>query len=554
MTGLWASAVLAVLAAEPVPADVYAVVVGHNGGVEGLPALRFADDDALRMARTFSAVPGHQATWVLAQPDETTLQTLQAAQLAVPVMREPTRAALFAARDELKARLSKRPGGRRATVYLFYAGHGVAGRLLLKPEGGTPAIEAGVTGEELKLFAASLPADDVVLFVDACRAQSLFTARGASGPDLSARIAALEEKAVTVRLGVLAAAQSTQPAGETDRLQGGFFSHVLASGLLGGADVDGDEVVRFGELAAFVAFHTERLTGQRPWFEPPGGDLQSPTVRLRGATRLRLSEDTAGRLQISSLAGVPYFAEVNKAKGRPIRLALPAGKYHVVRSTEGARATADVELTAGQEQALASDGFTAQAAVAERGSDDEGFSSPFTASVVAALDSGFVSGREPSISGQAWRHALDVAYQFSPAPFGLSGLEHGVEVGYRLALGNLVVGPKIAFRSSGFSNGQMRRLGVLLQAGWKFEPLPWLELSPWGGIGFKSVWTEGPGAGANPFSPGFGLGVRVSARIRPGLSIFLDGRYELVWVRLKDEPAHQPRGEPAAVLGVSLWL
>jgi hypothetical protein len=541
---------MSVLAAEPAATDVYAVVIGHNGGREGLPALRFADDDALRMARTFSAVPGHRTTWVLVQPDDATRTTLQSAGLPLPSMREPTRAALFAARDELRALLETRPAGRRATVYLFYAGHGIDGRLLLKPEG--EAAEGGVSGEELKLLAASLPADDVVLFVDACRAQSLFTARGASGPDLSARIEALNEKAAAVRLGVLAAAQSNQPAGETDRLQGGFFSHVLASGLLGGADADGDEVVRFGELAAFVAFHTERLTGQRPWFEPPGGDLRSATVQLHGATRLRLSEDTSGRVQISSLAGVPYFAEVNKAKGRAIRLALPAGRYRVVQSAEGARATADVELTAGQEQPLAAAGFTSSQAVAERGGEDEGFSSPFTASVVAALDSGFVSGREPSVSAQTWRHALDVAYAFSPAPFGLQGLEHGVEAGYRFAIGSLVIGPKVSFRSSGFSSGQLRRLGVLLQAGWKWEPLKWLELSPWAGVGFKSVWVDGPRSAAAPFSPGFGVGLRVSARVRAGFSVFVDGRYELAWVSLDGTRAAY--GEPALVVGVSLWL
>ncbi len=531
-----AAALTAVLAAN---ADVYALVIGHNGGAEGLPALRFADDDALRMARTFSAVPGHQQTWVLARPDDATRATLETAGLALPVTREPSRAALFAARDELKARLAARPADRRAIVYLFYAGHSANGQLLL--EG------AGITGEELKLLAATLPADDVVLFVDACRAQSLFTSRGATGPDLSARIDALEEKAA--RLGVLAAAQSNQPAGETDRLQGGFFSHVLASGLLGGADADGDEVVRFGELAAFVAFHTERLTGQQPWFEPPAGDLRAPTVSLHGATRLRLAEDTAGRLQVSSIAGVPFFAEVNKQKGRVVRLALPAGRYHVVQNADGARGTADVELTAGEEQPLNAEGFTKRDSVSERGL--EGFDSPFTPSVVAALDAGFVSGREPSLATGSWRHALDVAYQLSPAPFGLRGAEHGVEVGYRLALGRAVVGPKVSFRSSAFPNGQLRRLGVLLQAGAKWEPVAWLELSPWAGLGFKSVWVEGK-ARSPAFAPSGAVGVRVSARVRPGISVFVDGRYELAWVAF--DGSRTLYGEPAVVLGVSLWL
>lgn len=535
----------ALLAADPAPADVYAISVGYNGGREGLPALRFADDDALRMARAFSALPGHQETWVLAEADETTRENLATAGLALPPLRAPTRAALFTVRDQLKALLAARPSGRRATVYLFYAGHGVDGSLLLKPE--ADGAQSNITGLELKSLAASLPADDVVLFVDACRAQSLFTARGATGPDLSARIDALNERANAVRLGVLAAAQSNQPAGETDRLQGGFFSHVLASGLVGGADVDADDVVRFGELAAFVAFHTERLTGQRPWFEPPGGELQAATVRLQGATRLTLTSETAGRVQVSTVTGVPYFAEVNKAKGRALKLALPAGRYRVAQS---GGSTTEVELAAGHDASFAGE------AIADRGLEEDGFAAPFTASVVAALDAGFVSGRQPAVAavaGQSWRHAFDVAYELSPAPFGLSGLEHGVEAGYRFAFGRLLVGPKVSFRSSSGSNGiQLRRLGVLLQAGWKWEPLSWLEVSPWGGVGFKSMWLDGPKPSAAPFSPGLAAGLRISALAGSGVSFFLDGRYEGAWVSLDGN--RQPYGEPAVLLGVSLWL
>jgi hypothetical protein len=539
---------LLLLTAEPA-GDVYAVVIGHNGGREGLPALRFADDDALRLARTFAALPGHQQTWVLAAPDATTVAMLEAAGLRTPAVRPPTRSALFAARDELIAKLRARPAGRRATVYLFYAGHGIDGLLLLQPEDG--AVESGITGPELKALAAALPADDVVLFVDACRAPSLFTSRGASGPDLSAQISELQGRAANARLGVLAAAQSNQPAGETERLQGGFFSHVLASGLLGGADADGDEVVLFGELAAFVAFHTERLTGQRPWFEPPDGQLQAPTVWLHGATWLRLEADVAGRLQISSVVGAPYFAEVNKAPGKVVRLALPAGRYRVVRTSAGAKASAEVELSGGGEQAVGGAAFL-PLEVAERGGEAEGFDAPFSASVVAALDSGFVSGRAPSVTGRRWRHSLDAAYEVSPAPFGLSGLEHGVEVGYRYALGNLLLGPRVSFRASGFSSATLRRLGVLLQAGWRFVPLSWLELSPWAGVGFKSVWVDGARSASAPFSPGLAAGLRVSAELGSSFSVFLDGRYEAAWVAV--DGSRKPYGEPALVLGVNLWL
>ena len=134
----------------------------------------------------------------------------------------------------------------------------------------------------------------------------------------------------------------------------------------------------------------------------------------------------------------------------------------------------------------------------------------------------------------------------------MSGLEHGIEVGYRFALGNLLLGPRVSFRASGFSAATLRRLGVLLQGGWRFQPLTWLELSPWGAVGFKSVWIDGPHSASAPFAPGLALGLRLSAAIGANFSVFLDARYEVAWVAL--DGARQPFGEPSAVLGVSLWL
>src|SRR5205085_9455461 len=113
-----------------------------------------------------------------------------------------------------------------------------------------------------------------------------------------AEVGALEHAAQSKQLGILTAASSTQSAGESATLNGGYFSHVLASGLAGAADADADGTVRFGELAAFVAFHTERLFGQRPWFEAPGGDLRSVVVDLTGRPGIAFDPSLTGRLRV----------------------------------------------------------------------------------------------------------------------------------------------------------------------------------------------------------------------------------------------------------------
>ena len=139
--------------------DVYAVVVGHNGGQArtstspGLPTLRFADDDALRMARWFEALSVAGGVTVLTTPDAQTTSTLEAAGLSMPAHTAPTRNGLSRALAELKTKLAKRT--RPATVFFFYAGHGLTGRLLLEPEAGD---EASITGKELKLALMELGA------------------------------------------------------------------------------------------------------------------------------------------------------------------------------------------------------------------------------------------------------------------------------------------------------------------------------------------------------------------------------------------------------------
>ncbi|MDP1919580.1 MAG: caspase family protein [Myxococcales bacterium] len=538
--------------------DVYAVVVGHNGGTartdssRGLPTLRFADDDALRMARWFSGLAVEGGVTVLTTPDAQTTSTLDAAGLSLPKVTPPTRTALSSALASLKTTLAKRPPQRGpSTVFFFYAGHGLTGRLLLEPEAGD---DASITGKELKLALMDLGADHVELFIDACRSQSLFTDRG--GPDLSQEIATLEARAASTSFGVITAAQSDKPAGEASDLMGGFFSHVLASGLAGAADADGDDVVRFGELAAFVAFNTEGLTGQRPWFEPPGGDLRAPVIALSGTTRLVLPETSQGRLRISSPSGLPIFAELFKPAGRRMTLTLPSGRYQVQRRDGETGGAADIELVTGEARTLSALVDATMKRTAERGELDwepVSFQGPFSPQVVAALDAGYVSGRPNVAPSRARTFALDAAYLLSPTPFGFPGLEHGVELGARYHLGGVQLGLRGAFRSSTANDAILRRIALNLRGGWRFLLLDErLALAPFGSAGFKTILRlAGAQVTGDPFAPSLGAGLHVEGHLLPRLSLWAEGRFEATWVQL--DGVRVPFAEPAVTMGASLW-
>jgi hypothetical protein len=553
----FALALTLVLSAAPAgQGDVYAVVVGHNGGRAAgdgraaLPTLRFADDDALRMARWFDALAVPGGVTVLTRPDAQTREVLEGAGLPMPQVVAPTRRALFDALAALKRTLANR--ARPATVFFFFAGHGLTGRLLLEPEAGD---EASLTGKELKLALLDLGADHIELFIDACRSQSLFTERG--GPDLSAEIASLEARAAATTLGVLTAAQSETPAGEASDLMGGVFSHVLASGLAGAADADGDEVVRFGELAAFVAFNTEGLTGQRPWFEPPANDLRAPVIHLTGTTRLELPRETEGRLRVVSEKGVPIVAELFKPKGRRVALTLPSGAYQVQRR-DGPAQVARVELVSGQSRTLgtlAED--VASARVSERGDlawEPASFQAPFSAQVVAALDAGYVSGRPTGAAPKRRGLVIDAAYVGGLTPFGLPGLEHGVEGGARWSFGAAQVGLRVAFRSAPVPDAVLRRVAVNLRGGWRFGL--WQErlgLTPFVTAGVKTIWrTAGPRVSGDPLAPAIGTGLQAEGHVTGWLSLWLEGRVEVTWVALDGTRTAFP--EPGLTLGASVWF
>jgi hypothetical protein len=549
----------AAVAAQPT-SDTYAVIVGYNGAAPGLPGLRFADDDAVRFSLMLSGLagadaPGHVA--LLARLDADTERDLGRAGLRAAPTAPPTRAAVLAAIAQVGHALAARPPGAPAPTFFFiYAGHGLRGRILLEPEAGA---EAALTGHELRAAVADLarvaPELRAYLFLDACRSQSLFTERGAgeaSGPDLSAEVAALEERAGAARIGVLTAAFSGRPAGEVRALGAGYFSHALASGLAGAADANGDELVSFAELAAFVAYNTERLGAQRPWFSPPAGDLAAPVVDLRGArTRLELTGAPTGRYLVEAAGGRPIFAEAVKGEQRPLRLALPPGRYRVLRASERETTrAADVELVAGAPVDLARTAWTELAATAPTLARGEGeapdaldpaapvFSSAFGPEAVSTLTAAYDAGREPPSAARAFAREVGVAATLAGAPLDLGGVEPGAAVRVRQTFGRLYAGASAAFgRSSHAADTSYRldRFTFLLEAGprWSFGGTSErLALSLAVAAGGGPVLRRGDvgGISGDAFAPLVGAGAGAALRLEGRWSATLDVRGTVQWV------------------------
>ncbi len=267
---------------------VYAVIVGNNDGLGMLPRLSYADDDALRFYHLAVQLAPKENVALLTELDVDTWRRIQVDGGRPPPFLPPTRPKLLEVVRLFKEHIAKARAARPERpvhFYFFFSGHGERGYFFLKRKGG-PLASAAFTGTDLERTFADSPANLNWLFIDACKSQSLFVRKGKAdddelGPDFSGLIDKLDRAVARSPVGVLTSTVSDKPAGEARDIRGGYFSHVLTSGLRGTADANSDGVVRYGELAAFVSFHTRRIAGQRPWFRPPMGKFNEALINLR---------------------------------------------------------------------------------------------------------------------------------------------------------------------------------------------------------------------------------------------------------------------------------
>lgn len=532
--------------------QTFALIVGWNGGGFGLPTLRYADDDALRFATILQdepSAPQAAKIVVLTELDPDTQSRVASTNLPFVLAGIPTRARVLSAFDSLAKEMAASTEAQH--VFVIYAGHGLTNRLLLAPEHGETAA---LSGHELRAAVARLsaanPNAEISLFVDACRSQSLFTTRGEEGldgPDMSEAIGNLEGRSLGSHVGVITAATSGKPAGEIRRLESGYFSHVLLSGIVGGADANQDDRISFGELAAFVAFHTQSMMGQRPWFDPPAGDLSAITFDHRSkASRLVLPRGLEGRFEVRGPQGRPVFAELFKATEQEIRLALPQGNYRLIQnSMHQGRREVDVQLGPSMSLDLGTVGWQqiASGARGELAADDEietkalGFRSPFSSEIVSTLQTGFDSGREPTLADSyepLGTHWLALRVGANSAPLSLSGGSYGGGLRISRVFKHSFAGAELAGQVgrhvatgeeySLVQNRIMAHAGAVQQFGRKLWARAWLE----GGAG--QLWRFAAKTTGDGFVPRAGLGAALDWRLPGTWLLGLSPRVFAQWV------------------------
>jgi hypothetical protein len=210
-------------------------------------------------------------------------------------------------------------------VFLYYSGHARADALSLGAEIMPLA--------ELRESVLTLPATLSIVVLDACQSGAFSRVKGA-GPAADFSFNSVQ-RLNTEGVAVMASSSAAELSQESDELESSYFTHHLLVALRGGGDADRDGRVTLSEAYAYAYNHTLASTAttavgeQHVTLETDfrgKGDI-ALTYPAQAKSRLRLGPELEGKILLQKLPTFTVLAELRKAKGHAIELALPAGQY-----------------------------------------------------------------------------------------------------------------------------------------------------------------------------------------------------------------------------------
>jgi hypothetical protein len=293
------------------PERRFALVVGNEEGGAGTRPLRYAERDARRIDDILLRIGGVHPS------DNRVLIDKNASDLRAAL------GELFLMAQQAKA------SGQTTLLFFYYSGHAKDGELRLG--------QTTLSVQELRRSLENAPADVRVGLIDSCQSGAITRPKGArSVPAFDV------QQAVAPRgLVLIASSAANEESQESDSVDGSFFTHYLASGLLGDADQNGDGKVTLAEAYAYAFGRTVGSTvetssgAQHPvyLYDLGGaGDLviTEPSPALGG---LVFGEKLSGDYVVLD-SSRKAIAEVAKPEGTVRQLALPPGNY-VLKKPEG---------------------------------------------------------------------------------------------------------------------------------------------------------------------------------------------------------------------------
>jgi hypothetical protein len=208
-----------------------AVVMGNNIGAGTRPALRFAEEDATKMAQVLGELGG------IAPAD-------------LFLLRGSSLVTVQEALQTVQRRVASSRQSGQTLVLFYFSGHSDGQSLELGRD--------RLSFADLRHWLQETGADVRLAFVDSCRSGGLLALKGGTpGPFFDIHVNDNMESTGEVLITSSAADES---ALESIELKGSFFSHHLMSGLRGAADVSGDGAVTLSEAYEYAFARTLSAT------------------------------------------------------------------------------------------------------------------------------------------------------------------------------------------------------------------------------------------------------------------------------------------------------
>lgn len=284
-----------------------AVVVGHNTGGASERPLRYAEDDAGKLADVLvelGDVDRSRLFVVRGRPREAVIEALARAAATVKAARQLP--------DD------------RVILTFFYSGHSDATSLQLG--------DSKLPYAELKRLLDATGAEVRLTIVDGCKSGGLVATKG--GRPAPAFEIGLSDQLTSAGEATLTSSAADEASLESSEIRGSFFTHHLVSGLRGAADASGDGRVTLSEAYEYAFNRTvvaSAATGsapQHPNYDyqlTGGGELVLTRVGERSAS-LRLPPGFS-RALITNVVRDQVVAELTRDQVRS--LAVAPGEYAV---------------------------------------------------------------------------------------------------------------------------------------------------------------------------------------------------------------------------------
>ncbi len=285
----------------------YALIVGSNAPGPGQTELVWAEDDAREVAELLTEMGGFERA-------------------RVRLVLRPGPARLLAEVAALEKQVVA--SGRPAKLFFYYSGHAKASALSLGKE------ELGLA--ELRARLLAVPAALTVVVLDACQSGAFSRTKGVEpAADFSFNS---RSRLDATGVAVLASSTGSELSQESDFLRSSYFTHHLLVGLRGAADDNDDGRVSLDEAYRYTYHHTLTATAATA----VGSQHVSVEVDLKGqgeiplsypdpaSTTITLPAAAEGQVLVERLPARAVVAELHKARGAALAIAVAPGRYQVL--------------------------------------------------------------------------------------------------------------------------------------------------------------------------------------------------------------------------------